>query len=357
MAITRRTNSLSTGIGNNASSVVISGASAALTTGDRMVVVGVKFTPTQDDFVVGDVALTSGDGTLGSWALDGAASFNETGTEYIAVGIWSAPVTDGGVAAPQFTVTGGSGCYWWGCAFALVGTSISKETSNTGSGGVETTVLTGGDVTTAGAACLVSGVCVYNPTAASFAPATDWVEYAANEAGTGQGGCCNVRDVTTGNTYGAAWTTTVDESSIYSFAGTTVAYKEAGAPTASVADTTTLSENVAVTGAYAPALFSDTVTATDTASGSTADVGGTPLTQSASDQVTATDAITDLRGAFAPVAFAETVTLAENVAVLGAYTPALFADQVTASDVVVNAGTTGPATGPPLAVFLVEQQL
>lgn len=81
-------------------------------------------------------------------------------------------------------------------------------------------------------------------------------------------------------------------------------------PTASVSDTTTLSENVSVTGAYAPAAFSDTA------------------------------------------------TLSENLSVQGAYAPALFSDQATVTDEASGAtADVSPATGAPLAVFLVEQQL
>jgi len=71
--------------------------------GNIIVVVGMKYSPTADDFIAADCSKASGVATIGTPAMHIQRAFNFTGTEQQIIGIWSAQVTAPGSLTMQIT--------------------------------------------------------------------------------------------------------------------------------------------------------------------------------------------------------------------------------------------------------------
>lgn len=100
MAITQVASQNSGAVADNTTSVS-KAFPGNITSGNRIIIVGIKFSPSNDAFAAGDCTKTAGTATIGSIALDIQVNFNYTGGDYIAVGIWSAAVTGTGSCTMQ----------------------------------------------------------------------------------------------------------------------------------------------------------------------------------------------------------------------------------------------------------------
>lgn len=210
-------------VASSASSISKAFASS-LTTGSLVVVTVARYSGATDLLVVGDIGSSGGTATLGTWTLDAVVGVDTGSGNYQSVGVFSAPVTDGGTS-PTVTVSGASGYYFFvGLAefseMDLSGARVEDTATGTAaSGGTPSS----GDATSAGAAVFV-GLCGTNnwenPTTFTEDAAFTSI-YASTNGASDTTGEAISRIVTSGTTDAASWTAPTDTG----FAAALAVYK------------------------------------------------------------------------------------------------------------------------------------
>jgi hypothetical protein len=135
-----------------------------VTAGNLVVVVGLKFSPSNDAFVAGDCTQSAGTATLGTIAFDTSINFAyDGGASHVCVGIWSAIVTGtgsctmqvaGGVGSSYFNLATGeySATGGWDSA-RLDGTPVTSSNATD-----DSSPATTGNMTSTGGGMFVAGV-------------------------------------------------------------------------------------------------------------------------------------------------------------------------------------------------------
>jgi hypothetical protein len=194
------------GTADNTTSVVVA-YPADVVTGDLLVIAVVKYSPSDDAFVVGDISKSAGTATLGSFTLDQNVNFDfQASSDRMAGAIYSAPVTAGGsctitvggAVAGSFLVMSVS--EWEG-----LDTGASRlEDSDTGTGasGAPATAT----ATSAGAALFAGIVLTNYAVVTTHTPGADYNTLFESEDGaTHATGSAEYRVVTAGTTDAADW--------------------------------------------------------------------------------------------------------------------------------------------------------
>ncbi len=136
--------------------------SSNVTAGNLLIIGAIKYSPTDDAFVVGDFSKTAGTATLGTATLDKSNNYNfDAGATRIAVGIWSVPVTGTGSCTVQ--VGGGiAGSEW---VFGIsersgLDTGASRVDGTPTSNQAQTGAPSPGSITSTGDALFVGAVAI-----------------------------------------------------------------------------------------------------------------------------------------------------------------------------------------------------
>ncbi len=210
--------------GNNTTSVTRSMGS--VTAGQLVVVYGMKFSPTADAFVAGDVTKSAGTATIGTVSLDRTNGGDDgTATAYAYAGIWSAIVTGSGTLTMQ---VGGAaaGSYILIAAEAFNGSWDASRVEAV-NGSLVTTNSTSststGNVTSAGAAVMAAAIQLNTNAATTITPDAAFTTVYENETGTDDNGSAIYRIVGSGTTDAGDWTHGTNHNGT---ASAIVAYKE-----------------------------------------------------------------------------------------------------------------------------------
>jgi hypothetical protein len=157
---------------NNATSVSRAFGSN-VSVGSLIIVVGMKFSPSNDAYVAGDCTKSAGTATIGTVALDHSSNITTGGTNHAAVGIWSAIVTGAGSLTMQ-TAGAAAG------SFLLIATAefsgswdasrLEAGVSNAGTGADSDAAGTSGDATSAGAALFIGGLSLETNSGGTITP-------------------------------------------------------------------------------------------------------------------------------------------------------------------------------------------
>lgn len=133
-----------------------------VTSGNLVVIVASRYSPSSDTFVAGDCTKTAGTSTIGTVSLDAQITLDTGGGIYALVGIWSAIVT--GTGSLTMSVAGSSTDYWnvsvmefsattgWD-ASRLDGTAVTNSTAANNS-----SPATSGNKSSTGGGVFVAGV-------------------------------------------------------------------------------------------------------------------------------------------------------------------------------------------------------
>jgi hypothetical protein len=194
------------GTADNTTSVVVA-YPANVVTGDLLVIAVVKYSPSDDAFVVGDISKSAGTATLGSFTLDQNVNFNfQASSDRMAAAIYSAPVTAGGSCT--ITVGGavaGSFLMMSVSEWEGLDTGSSRlEDSDTGTGasGAPATAT----ATSAGAALFIGVVITNFAVVTTHTPGADYTTLFESEDGANHTtGSAEARIVTAGATDAADW--------------------------------------------------------------------------------------------------------------------------------------------------------
>lgn len=249
-----------------------------VTAGNILLIAGIKFSPGNDAFVVGDLTKTAGTATLGTIALDVNINFNHAATDFIATGLWSVPVTGTGSLTLQ---VGGA----LAGSFLLIGSDeyhsdngqITFETGKTSTGTGTTGAPTTGNITSAGPAQSVffGAVAINASGSVTITPDGAFTQVYEDEAGTTDMTGSVIRQfVATSTTDAASWTAPTTNE----WAAAISSYKEPSGGAIAGVSTITFSGTNQLLGAGALAGV-DTITfaGTNTLSGSGALAGVAPV--------------------------------------------------------------------------------
>lgn len=178
-----------------------------VTSGNLLIIVGVKYSPSNDTFAAGDCTKSAGTATVGTITLDKVNNYNYSGSEYVTVGIWSVPVTGTGSCTMQ--VGGGvAGSYWIigieEVSGADTGASrVEGTNSNQNTSGAPDT----GTVASAGGALFVGGLGTVTSGATTHtADGAFTLIYEQEDGSAHMTGSVIDMIVTTGTTDSASWT-------------------------------------------------------------------------------------------------------------------------------------------------------
>lgn len=196
-----------------------------VTAGNLLIIMADKYSPSNDAFAAADCTKSAGTATIGTITLDVSQNVNASGSDYMANGIWSVPVTGSGSCTIQ--VAGGvAGSYWIIGIVEVSGadTGASRlEDSSTGT--ANSSAVSSGDGTSAGGAIFVGIHGVYTGSTRTITPDAAFSAIYEQEDVAHNIGAAEYRIVTTGTTDSASWS--LDSGHLWMAA--VVVYKESGA--------------------------------------------------------------------------------------------------------------------------------
>ncbi|HEY6643665.1 hypothetical protein [Povalibacter sp.] len=179
-------------------------------TGSLVIVVGMRFSGSQDAYLAADCTKSAGTATLGTIQLDRVQSIDlgTTNDEWVSIGIFSAIVTSGGSLTMQL---GGapSGSYHLIGMDEFTGNWDSSRAESGNVGGTESdgqTSASSGNATSAGAALFVGGLNVNSNVGVSITPDGAFTTIFEDESGANNLGSAIFRLVSSGTTDAAEWT-------------------------------------------------------------------------------------------------------------------------------------------------------
>ena len=179
-----------------------------ITSGNRIVIGVARFTPGNDPPVVGDISQSAGTATVGAFTLDRVHNYLYDTGVYLAVALFSAPVT--GTGSCTITVAGGpAGCYWnIGIAeFHSDNGSIAVGNVNSGQG--NSAAADSGNVTSIGGAVFVGAMGLASAGAITITPDGTFSQiYEEQDGALHMTGSFIYRIVSSGTTDSASWTVT-----------------------------------------------------------------------------------------------------------------------------------------------------
>jgi hypothetical protein len=218
---------------NNTTSVARA-FSSNVTSGSLIVVVGMKFSPSNDAYVAGDCTKSAGTATIGTIALDHSANITTGGTNHAAVGIWSAIVTGTGSCTMQ-TAGAAAGSY------LLIGSGefsgswdasrLEAGVSGAGTGSDGDAAGSSGNASSAGAGLFIGGLSLETNVGGTITPDAAFTAMYENEASTDANGSAIYQIVGGATTDAAEWTFTTNNNG-YGIA--LAVYKEAAGAATSI---------------------------------------------------------------------------------------------------------------------------
>jgi hypothetical protein len=196
-----------------------------VTADNLLIAVAFKYSPTTDAFAAGDLTKTAGTATIGTPTLDASINFNHFEGNFLAVGIWSVPVT--GTGSCTLTAGGGLAGSYWGFGTAersgldISATRVAATNTGTGATGAPAT----GNASSTANALFVGGLASNASTNTAHTQDAAFSLIFESEDGTAHMTGSSIDQISVGAlTDAASWTapTTVQ------WAAAVAVYKEAG---------------------------------------------------------------------------------------------------------------------------------